>query len=124
MSDISTTKFNCLAARFSDAELRSTYTVSALAELFPGTTSEDWRSWQASGLIRLLPGTRKIALVDAVEFMVTAGENRAIPIEKRESNEDAELSAFEEMAISAINSERGSYGNMKKGRNTGYTCIS
>ncbi len=77
--------------------------ISRVHKYFPGTSEDDWRGWQVNGFIKLLPDTRKIALVDAAEFYAISGKARAVPISshKKPDADGVDISDIETSMLAA-----------------------
>lgn len=103
MNSILSTKYESIASRFTAEQLSGAYPVSKLADFFNGTDARDWREWQAKGLLPMLPGTTKIALCDAIEFWVSCGIKKPVPVAKRVKVSEKEVDDFMQRAVSAAN---------------------
>jgi len=91
-------KFEALAGALGENVLRAE-AVSSLPGFFPGTTAEEWRSWQAEGFIKMLPGTKKVLLADACEFLATKGTAEAKPVQERMSKKEVDIQELEQQIL-------------------------
>jgi len=91
-------KFEALAGALGEKILRAD-AVSNLHVYFPGTTADDWRGWLADGYIKQLPGTKKVLLADACEFLATKGIAEAKPVQERMSKKEVDIQELEQQIL-------------------------